>query len=271
MEQTKEKQEIEVTENPIKKKEKRKWWFRLLKRMMRGRYKQPTFVYLGEEFVNSSLILSNHEGTDGPMSLEIYCDKPIRMWGASEMNSGLVQMYKYQTKVYYHEKKHWNLFLARMFCLIASPLTNLFYKGLNLISTYKDTRFTRTIKESIDAFNTGDNIVIYPEISDKGYLEQLEGFHPGFVGLCEVCKRRGIDVPIFVTYFRKKDGLFIVDKPVMYSEVSKNGTTKEEICKKLCDRCNELGQMIFSEEYINVLKKKQGVKIKKKKKLNWFK
>ena len=44
-------------------------------------------------------------------------------------------MYKYQTRVYYHEKKHWNLHLARLFCLLASPLTNLFYKGLNLIST----------------------------------------------------------------------------------------------------------------------------------------
>ena len=263
MENTKEEFVIE-NDKVIKTKPKRKWWFRLLKRMMRGRYKQPTFVYLGEEFVNSSLILSNHEGTDGPMSLEIYCDKPIRMWGAHEMNSGLKQMYKYQTKVYYHEKKHWNLFLARMFCLIASPLTNLFYKGLDLISTYKDARFTKTIKESINALMSGDNIVIYPEISDKGYLEQLEGFHPGFVALCEVCKRRGIDVPIYVTYFRKKDGLFIVDKPVMYSTLSASGETKEEICKMLCDKCNQLGQMTFEKEYIEKLKQEQSLKNKKK-------
>ena len=113
--------------------QKRKWWFRFMKKLMLGRYKEPKFIYLGERFDKSSIILSNHEGTDAPMSWELYCDKPIRMWGASEMNSGVVQMYKYQTKVYYHEKKHWNLFLARVFCLLASPLTNLFYKGLNLI------------------------------------------------------------------------------------------------------------------------------------------
>ncbi|MBR6779312.1 MAG: hypothetical protein IKM43_04160 [Clostridia bacterium] len=253
MEQTKE----ELEQKPIQKQKKRKWWFRCLKRLMRGRYKKPTFIYLGEEFENGAVILSNHEGTDGPMSLEIHCNKPIRMWGASEMNSGLIKMYKYQTRVYYHEKKHWNLHLARLFCLIASPLTNLFYKGLNLISTYHDTRFTKTIKESIDALRDGDNIVIYPEVSDKGYLEQLEGFHPGFVALAEVCKRRGIDLPIYVSYFRKKDMLFIVDKPVMYSELSKNGETKEEICKKLCDRCNELGRMTFEAEYIEKLKSEQ--------------
>ena len=93
-----------------KQKEKRKWWFELLKKMMKGRYKKPTFIYLGEEITNSSIILSNHEGTDAPMALEIYLPKPVRMWGAHEMNSGLIKMYKYQSRVYYHEKKHWNYF-----------------------------------------------------------------------------------------------------------------------------------------------------------------
>lgn len=253
-----------TTQNaPIK---KRKWWFKCLKRMMRGRYKQPTFVYLGEEFCGGSIILSNHEGTDGPMSLEIYCDKPTRMWGAHEMNSGLVKMYKYQTRVYYHEKKHWNLHLARLFCLVASPLTNLFYKGLNLISTYKDERFVKTIKESINAIKEGHNIVIYPEISDNGYLDELEGFHAGFVALAEICQRRGIDVPIYVSYFRKKDGVFIVDKPIRYSQLTANGETKEQVCKFLCDRCNELGKMEFDEEYLSQLKESQSKKSKKKSK-----
>ena len=122
-----------------------------MKFLMKCRYKKPTFLFLGEKPTENSIILSNHEGTDAPMSLEIYCDFPIRMWGVSEMNSGLIPLYKYQTKVYYHEKKHWNLHLARLFCLIASPLTNLFYKGLNLISTYHDSRLRNTISKSVDA------------------------------------------------------------------------------------------------------------------------
>lgn len=251
----------EEIKKPIKKK-KRKLWYKCLKGLMRGRYKRPTFVYLGEEFTGGSIILSNHEGTDGPMCLEMYCDKPTRMWGAYEMNSGLIKMYKYQTKVYYHEKKHWNLFLARLFCLVASPLTNLFYKGLNLISTYKDERFIKTIKESISSLQEGENIVIYPEISDKGYLDELEGFHAGFVALAEICKRRGIDVPIYVSYFRKKDKLFIVDKPVLYSELTANGETKEQVCERLCARCNELGKMTFDEEYLKNLKEEQSKKRK---------
>jgi hypothetical protein len=220
-------------------------WFRFMKSLTLKRYKKPKFVYLGEEIGTGGIILSNHEGTDSPMSLELYLDKPIRMWGAHEMNSGVVKMYKYQSRVYYHEKKHWNLHLARLFCLIASPITNLFYKGLNLISTYRDTRFRRTLRESISALQEGYNIVIFPEDSAKGYLEELEGFFAGFVLLAEACKRKGMDLPIYVTYFRKKDLTYIIDKPVLYSELCKESESKEEVARRLVERCNELGKMQF--------------------------
>ena len=188
----------------MQKRKKRKLYFRVLKKIMKLRYKRPKFVYLGEEISEGALILSNHEGTDAPMSLEIYLDKPTRMWGAHEMNSGLIKLYKYQTRVYYHEKKHWNLHLARLFCLIASPLTYLFYSGLNLISTYKDARLVKTMRESIASIKDGYNIVAFPEISENGYLAELEGFHEGAVMLAEICKLRGIDLPIFVTYLKKR-------------------------------------------------------------------
>ena len=234
---------------------KRKWWFRLLKKIMKVRYKKPAFMFLGEEFGNGSIILSNHEGTDAPMSLEIYGNTPIRMWGAHEMNSGLIKMYKYQTRVYYHEKKHWNLHLARLFCLIASPLTNLFYKGLNLISTYKDNRFLQTIKESVTALDNGENIVIFPEDSSKGYLAELEGFYKGFVVLAETYYRKNKDLQIYVTYFRKSDKVYIIDAPIKYADLIKNGETKDEITTRLVERCNELGKMEFTKEEIENARK----------------
>ena len=239
------------------KQNKRKLYFRILKKIMKIRYKKPTFVYLGDEITTGALIISNHEGTDAPMSLEIYLDRPTRMWGAYQMNSGLVELYKYQTRVYYHEKKHWNLHLARLFCIIASPLTNLFYSGLDLISTYRDARLVKTMRESIDAIKKGNNIVAFPERSDNGYLAELEGFHEGVVMLAEVCKMRGIDLPIFVTYFRKNDLTYIIDKPVLYSELLKTGKSRTEIAKQLCDRCNELGKMNY-DDFSNAAKIEKG-------------
>ena len=224
-------------------KKKRKWWFRALKKLMTGRYKQPTITHLGEELKGGAILLSNHEGTDAPMTLEIYHPAPLRFWGASEMNSGLIKMYKYQTRVYYHEKKGWNLHLARLFCLIASPLTNLFYKGLNLISTYKDSRIVKTIRESLTALENGESIVIFPEDSTNGYLEVLEGFHAGFVALAESALRKGLDLPIYVSYFNKTNRTYLIDAPVNYSSLKEEFKTREEITNHLLARCNELGKL----------------------------
>lgn len=235
-------------------KSKRKWWFKCLKQIMKIRYKKPQFIYLGEELSNSGVVLSNHEGTDAPMSFEIYGNKPIRFWGAYEMNSGLKKLYKYQTEVYYHQKKHWNLFGARMFCLLASPLTNMFYKGLNLISTYPDARFIGTIKESIKAIRAGENLVIFPEKSPNGYQPVLDGFYGGFVLFAEVCLKGQIDLPIFVSYFNKKKKIYLIDKPVLYSELVAKFQTRENIAQALCNRCNELGQMIQDEQKLEELK-----------------
>lgn len=241
------KNKTKIDYNAVPRAKRRKLYFRVLKRLMRSRYKEPKFVYLGNEITKGGLILSNHEGTDAPMSLEIYLDRPLRMWGASEMNSGLIKLYKYQTRVYYHEKKHWNLHLARLFCLIASPLTNLFYSGLDLISTYHDTRLVKTMRESVQAIKEGDNIVVFPEDSKNGYLPQLEGFHEGFVMLADVCRMHGIDLPIFVTYFKKDEGIYIIDKPILYSTLKEKGMSRGEIADYLCERCNALGRLTNEE------------------------
>ena len=224
-------------------KQDRPWWFRAIKKIIVVRYKRPRFVFLGKQFDKGSIILSNHVGTDAPLTLELYCDKPIRFWGASEMNSGLISTYKYLSRVYYHEKKHWNLHLARLFCLIGAPVSNLFYKGLHLISTYRDARFLKTLNESLRAIKGGDNIVIFPEDSSEGYFDELKGFHLGFGMLCDFCRRAKIDVPIYVTYFRKRDLTYIVDAPLRYSELCAGGASKQQIAERLVARCNELGKL----------------------------
>lgn len=221
-------------------KQKRALWYRGMKTLMKVRYHKPKFIYLGEKPTQNAIILSNHEGTDAPMSLEIYCDFPIRMWGTAEMNSGLRKMYAYQTQVYYHQKKHWNLHLARLFCLLASPLTNLFYKGLKLISTYTDGRFFKTIKESYSSIENGENIVIFPEISPDGYLEKLQGFYSGFLTLADYCLKKGNDISIFVSYYNKTKKTYTFSKPMKYSSLVSLYPKKSDLLTYLLNECNNL-------------------------------
>ena len=132
---------------------------------------------------------------------------------------------------------------GKTFCLIASPLTNLFYKGLNLISTYRDARFIKTINESLDAVKNGENIVIFPEDSTEGYKAELDGFYAGFAVFADTCLKKGIDLPIYVAYFQKKNLKYVFDAPRKYSELLASYGDKKIIAQKLVERCNELGKM----------------------------
>ena len=235
-------------ENQQKYQDIRKPWFRCVKACMRIAIRKSKFIYLeGKKLDRPTIVLSNHVGTSAPLAWELYGQLPFRFWGANEMNCNLIELYKYQTRVFYHEKKHWNIHLARLFCLIASPLTYMFYRGIQLISTHKDIRFKATISESIRTLDDGKSVIIFPEISDKGYLDVLEGFHHGFVLLFEYCKKKGLNPPIYVAYYKKSEKKYIVDAPIMLSELLRKYNSKEEIAEALCNRCNELGKMTFEE------------------------
>ena len=231
-----------------KKAKKSKKWFSFVKKIMKVRYKRPKFIYLGEEVQSGAVIVCNHEGTDSPMAWEMYSGKAVSFWGAYQMNSGLRKMYPYHSKVYFHQKKGWNLFGARMFCLIASPLTNMFYKGLHVISTYPDVRFTKTISESLETLEQGRNIVIFPEKSDNGYQATLEGFHGGVALFLQASMKKGKDISVFPSYFNKEKNICIVGNSVKYSELKNGVENKEEVAQKLCDMCNELGRKTFEME-----------------------
>jgi len=178
----------------------------------------------------------------------MYFKRPFRFWGAHEMNDGLISLYKYQSKVYYHQKKHWNLAVARIACLLFAPITWVFYSGLNLISTYRDLRFKKTLDESVKTIKQGQSIVIFPEDSSEGYLDNLKSFFGGFIMLAKKLYKEGIDVPICACYFNKKKKVYIFDKPVKYSELLEKNLSRDEICKMFCNRANELYALTLKED-----------------------
>ena len=246
-----------MSKNKVK--QNRKFGCRVLKAFARIKYRRPKFVYLGDKPTTGALILSNHEGASSPLVLENYAEFPFRMWGTYEMNSGFKQLYRYLTRTYYHEKRHWNLHLARLFCLVAAPLTYVFYNGLNLISTYRDARFLKTIKESISVIEEGkENIVIFPERSEKGYFKVLEGFYAGFVVLAHKLYQKGIDVPIYVAYYKVKENAYVFDKPIRFSEISAQCETRYEMAKLLMDRCNTIGSRSTDSEETEAAAKAAG-------------
>lgn len=223
--------------------QQKKKWFSAFKCILKIFTKKPKFIYLGEKPQEPSLHLCNHVGSKGPLRLELYYEHNFRFWGTHEMNEGAKSTYKYLSTTYFQGKKHMKPFFAKVIGFIATPILNLIYLGLNLISTYQDMRLKKTFRESLNTLKNNQSIIIFPENSTDGYFDELIEFNEGFVFLLEMAYQRGLDLPIYTMYFQRKHNRYIVDKKIMYSDLLKLNLTKEELAEKFRIRCNQLGKM----------------------------
>lgn len=111
---------------------------------------------------------------------------------------------------------------------------------MKLISTYQDANFYTTVKESYAAIINDENVVIFPEKSPDGYVAELQGFYAGFIVFAQCCLRHGVDVPIFVSYYKKKEHVYVFDKPILFSQLKAQAQSRDEMVKFLLDKCNNL-------------------------------
>lgn len=205
--------------------------------------KKPKFVYLGERVEDGSIILSNHVGMSGPVRWEMYFDQPNRIWGTYEMDSDLKTVYNYMSDVFLQQKHHWKKFWAKLASIFAGPFMYLYYRGYNIIPTYKDIGFRKTLAESYKTIENGANVIIFPEDSSEGYNDEIERFISGFVVFAEYCLKKGKDVKIYACAFNKKKNTLTIDNPVKYSALKEEYADRDEIAKALCDRTNEIFKM----------------------------
>ena len=229
-----------------KKKPHRGWWLSIMKAILKIFIRKPKFEFVGEDkFIEQgSIVLSNHVGKTGPLSLECYLKHKFRFWGTYEMNASFKEMYRYLSYDFYHIRKHWKLFWARAFSVIASPFVWLFYRGLNLIPTYQDARMRKSLEESVKTIQDKTSIVIFPEDSIDGYLDKLKEFFSGFYLLANACYKKGLDILIYVCYFKTKGKRrFIIDKPIKFSELLAKGLNRDQIAQDFCDRSNALSAL----------------------------
>jgi 1-acyl-sn-glycerol-3-phosphate acyltransferase len=87
--------------NKQKKIKNRRWFMCILRGLVKIFIRKPKMIYLGEKVEPQSVLLSNHVGSSGPLTLECYFkDQPFRFWGTYEMNGSLKEVYKYLSEIY---------------------------------------------------------------------------------------------------------------------------------------------------------------------------
>ena len=224
----------------IKKTVQYNWFLKLISRIIMTFRKQPKII-IKEPLPEQAIYIANHSGAAGPLTLSIYFPKYMSSWGHHMMTEHYFRRWKYLYYIFYQQKLKYSklrsFILASVFGLISKTL----YKGVQLIPTYTDLRFIKSIKLSMKHFDVGNSILIFPEDSGDGYHEEIKDFHAGFVSLAKTYfKKHGVDIPIIPIYYHKLAQEIRVGKSYFLNEF-KHISDRYIIANKFKDIINRLG------------------------------
>lgn len=226
-----------------KNKVKRNLFFRIIKGILKIFVRKPKVITENEILDTNAIYLSNHAGATSPVKHELYFPHNFKFWGTHEMVFTYRERWKYLAYNYLPKKKHYGKGISKFLATIILPFVSIFYRGMELIPTYKDARLLKTLRDSIEYLNQGNSIIIFPENSSDGYHDVLTEYFAGFLMLAkQYYKKTGHNIKIYNMYLRKKDNILVIDKPICIEEILKDKRDIREIANDFKDRANELSQ-----------------------------
>jgi 1-acyl-sn-glycerol-3-phosphate acyltransferase len=148
------------------------------------------------------ILVSNHEGSFGPLSLITALPLELYPWVVSETTDARTAAHRIQTEFLeaeLHLRPPFSAWLARVFARIAAALM----RDINAVPVYQHSRSIRsTVERSVELLAQGKNILIFPEDPARKLNEVLNQFCTGFVHLArryyERTRRAILFVPVAV-------------------------------------------------------------------------
>ena len=236
------------TKEKIKPYKKKRPFFSFVKRILRLFYKKPKIVHLGKEIEQPSIVLSNHVSLKGPVINELYLPVRTVKWGAGEMLGNYKSRFKYMRDVFYIQKRGFNKARATFRAMFGAIFSKFFYRGMNLIGTWQDSRMFTAVSTSVEVLMDGTSVLIFPENSDEGYKDVLTQFHAGFVTLAlSYYKRTNTDVPVYPVYYHNKKRILMIGEPQSVQDYMAQGLNREQIAEELRKIVNGLYEKIEAE------------------------
>ena len=211
------------------------------RRFLKIFFKKPRVISLSGELPNKAIYVANHAAMFGPVVYNMYLPATISEWGAYYMLGTYKERFHYLRDVYFMQKRHKSKAAATFLASWEAALNIYFYRGLRVIPSYPDTRFIRTVRQSMQMLDNDIGVMIFPEDSSEGYHEVLKGFYAGFVELAKYYKKTyGEDIPIYPVYYHAKKKVMVIGEPSTISDYTAKGMHRQEIANEFCNQVNNL-------------------------------
>lgn len=223
--------------------------FKFLMKIIKLFKKQPKIYNMNDEKLEQGIIISNHSAASGPLTLSLYFPVFFIPWGTYEMTGKYKERWNYLYHIFYQQKLGYSKFKSFIIATLFAVISKILYNSMQLVPTYPNVNFRKTIELSKAHLNKGNNILIFPEDSNTGYHEHLIKYNNGFAYLSEsYYKDTNINLPIYPIYYHKILNAMIIGEAVDIKNLRDNKMSRDEISNYFKDLTNNLGDTLFKLE-----------------------
>ena len=179
---------------------------------------------------NPLVFLANHAEIYGPISCALYFPVPVRFWTISMMMGKKQDVRNYLYENTFSKKTFLPGFVRKLLAKFFGWLSVVVMSQLEAIPVYKDSpmKLRQTLRMSIEALESGDNLMIFPENPEgkyqKGGIGELSA---GFMMLAEgYWKKTGKKLRVMPVYANREAKTITIGRTITYEP--ENGFAREQ-------------------------------------------
>ena len=218
--------------------------------------RKPKFVYKEDiSKIDNAIIICNHNYERGPTKWSNHFPYNISIWGNYTFTRSARETCHALTDAMLRGGKP--KFWAKIVGTIGGPFVYYGFKHSNIIPVYRDMRMYITFTKSIEEYEKGHNILLFPDDNIHGFKYEIRDIMPGFLILARQLQERGHDPYIICAQESPKAKMIVLDKPIKLSELDSKFNSDEEILEYFKNTINGLYPNYCKEHGLKKLKNKR--------------
>ncbi len=205
-----------------------------------NRHKMINLDHIRENPENPIVFLGNHAEIYGPIASALCFPVDVRFWVISMMmfDSKKVRAYMYENT--FSKKTFLPVFVRKFLAWFLGWMSVNVMNALRAIAVYKDSpmKLRQTLRESVDALEHGENLMIFPEHPENKYEKGgVSEFSPGFLMLAEAWwKKSGKKLRILPVFANREERTFTFGDEILYEPERGFAAEQERILREARDQ-----------------------------------
>ena len=193
------------------------------------------------DFISPAVYVCRHSNQRGPMVAMANLPIHVRLWTLSPFLERK-SCYKHYSTVTFRERYKWNNAKAKIVSFfIAAPFARL-VRSLGAIPVYRRSlEIRRTLRMSVDALASGDNILLFPDINFINTEQSVGELYPGFLTLEKMYyARENRHLTFIPLHISKKNRRLYTGQPINFSDNNNFNTERNYVLSQLTEELNRM-------------------------------